>query len=159
MFSLSRLTMDRQAVVTGSFPSYPPRFAPSVMSRITTSCRFRLTGPLLDKGGKNVLGAMHRKLQYMFCSVKTVLTIIQLTPPPPPIIYRLGWPGLAGYRFCFVFRRSPTVGRRVRSFVRGREPLLRTRKMIVSRSVHGKAPKRQFHSAPIAVSGSGYTGI
>ena len=26
------------------------------------------------------------------------------------------------------------------------------------RSVQGKAPNRQFHSSPIAVSGSGYTG-
>ena len=30
--------------------------------------------------------------------------------------------------------------------------------MVVLRSVYGKAPKRQLHSAPIAVSGSDYTG-
>ena len=50
------------------------------------------------------------------------------------------------------------MGRRVRSFVRGKEPLLRTRKLIVSRSVQGEAPETQLHSTPIAVSGSGYTG-
>ena len=30
--------------------------------------------------------------------------------------------------------------------------------MIASRSAYGKAPMRQLHSAPIAVSGSGHTG-
>ena len=30
--------------------------------------------------------------------------------------------------------------------------------MIASRSVYGKAPKRQLHSTPIAVPGSGHTG-
>ena len=54
--------------------------------------------------------------------------------------------------------RSPSpppacAGCRVRSFVRGKEPLLRTRELIVSRSVQ-KAPKRQLHSTLIAVSGS-----
>ena len=31
--------------------------------------------------------------------------------------------------------------------------------MVVSRSFDGRAPKKQLHSTPIAVSGSGYTGI
>ena len=39
--------------------------------------------------------------------------------------------------------------------MRGGEPLLRTRGMIVSRSVYGKAPMRQLHSNPTAVSESG----
>ena len=54
-----------------------------------------------------------------------------------------------GYRF-FLFAVT-TAGGRVRSF------LLRTRGMIVSRSRYGKAPTRQLHSRPIAVSGSGLT--
>ena len=45
-----------------------------------------------------------------------------------------------------------------KSFVRGGEPLLRTRGMIGSPSVYGKAPTRQLHSVPIAGSGSGHTG-
>ena len=53
--------------------------------------------------------------------------------------------GQPGYRFFFFCGRSPTAGCRVcRSFVRGKEPLLRTRELVVSRSVHGKAPKRQL---------------
>ena len=42
--------------------------------------------------------------------------------------------------------------------VRGGEPLLRTRGMIGSRSVCGKAPMRQLHGNPMAVSGSGHSG-
>ena len=44
--------------------------------------------------------------------------------------------------------------------MRGGEPLPRTRGMIGSRisSVYGKAPMRQLHGDPIAVSGSGLTG-
>ena len=38
------------------------------------------------------------------------------------------------------------------------EPLLRTRGMIGSCSVFSKAPKRQLHSNPIAVSGSAHVG-
>ena len=50
-------------------------------------------------------------------------------------------------------------GFRVRSFVRGGGPLLRTRGMIGSSSVHGMAPTWQLHIArnPSAVSGSGHT--
>ena len=36
---------------------------------------------------------------------------------------------------------------------RGKEPLLRTRELIVSRTVQGKAPKTKLLSTPIAVSG------
>ena len=42
--------------------------------------------------------------------------------------------------------------------MRGGELLLRTRGIILSRSAYGKAPTRQLHSTPIAVSGSGPTG-
>ena len=42
--------------------------------------------------------------------------------------------------------------------MRGGELLLRTRGMIVSRSVGGKAPTRQLHRFPIAASGSGHAG-
>ena len=44
------------------------------------------------------------------------------------------------------------TGGRVRSFVPGGEPLLRTRGMIGSRSVYGKAPMKKLHSKTIAVS-------
>ena len=50
------------------------------------------------------------------------------------------------------------TGGGVRPFVRGGEPLLRTRGMVGSRSVYGKAPMRQLHSNPIAVSGSVHSG-
>ena len=59
--------------------------------------------------------------------------------------------------FCFVFLAVAATGRRLISSGRGGEPLLRTRGMIGSRSVYGKAPMRQLHSEPIAVSGSGHT--
>ena len=36
-------------------------------------------------------------------------------------------------------------------------PLLRTRGLVRSRSVHGMAPMRQLYSNPITVSGSGHT--
>ena len=41
-------------------------------------------------------------------------------------------------------------------FVRGEQPLLAQVGMVVSRSVHGEAPKRQLLSTPIAVSGNAY---
>ena len=108
---------------------------------------------------------------FSFSLWSTLGTFLSLAPPP--ISYRLGWRRFGndtvkhaahyvsycrqpGYRFCF--SRSPTAGCRVRSFVRGKEPLLRTRELIVSRSVQGKAPKRQLRSTPIAVSGNAYTG-
>ena len=47
--------------------------------------------------------------------------------------------------------------RRVRPSVRSEQPLLRTRGLVASHVVHGKAPKRQIHSTPIAFSVSGYT--
>ena len=50
------------------------------------------------------------------------------------------------------------TGGRVRLFLRGGEPVLRTRGMIVSRSVYGKAPTVQLHCNPIAVSGNGHAG-
>ena len=65
--------------------------------------------------------------------------------------------------YCFfVFFWGGAVaanGGRVRSFVQGGEPLLRTRGTIGSRSsdVYGKAPKRELHSNPIAISESGHT--
>ena len=40
--------------------------------------------------------------------------------------------------------------------MRGGGPLPITRGMIGSRSVYGKAPMRQLHSNPVAVSGSGH---
>ena len=55
---------------------------------------------------------------------------------------------------CFHFLAVAATGGRVRSFVRGGEPLLRTRRMIGSCSVCDKALMRQLHSNPIAVSGS-----
>ena len=42
--------------------------------------------------------------------------------------------------------------------LRDREIFLRTRGMIVSRRVYGKAQTRQLDSTPVAVSGSGHTG-
>ena len=59
--------------------------------------------------------------------------------------------------FFLFFWAVDATGDRVRSFARGREPSFRTRGMIGSRSVYGKAPMRQLHSEPIAVSGSGHT--
>ena len=52
-------------------------------------------------------------------------------------------------RYPFGGEAVAATGSRVRSFVRGGEPLLRTRGMIGSRSVCGKAPMRQLHSNPI----------
>ena len=52
------------------------------------------------------------------------------------------------------------AGGRVRSLVRGGESCLRARGTIVSctrKRLYGKAPTRQLHSIPIAVSGSGNT--
>ena len=60
------------------------------------------------------------------------------------------------YRFC-CFLAVAATGGRVRSFARIGEPLLRTRGMIGSRRVYGKAPMR-LHSNLISVSGSGHTG-
>ena len=42
--------------------------------------------------------------------------------------------------------------------MQGRELLLRTMGIIVSRSGYGNAPTRQLHGTPIAVSGIGHTG-
>ena len=102
----------------------------------------------------------------------------QMSTPPPPSP-RLGWHRLAPtlkhaahyvreldnqgtYRFFFLFsffggRRN---GGRVRSFVRGGQPFLRTRGIIVSPSVivciwYGA--HQALSSIPIAVSGSGRT--
>ena len=47
---------------------------------------------------------------------------------------------------------------KLKSFVRGGEPLLRTRGMIGSRSAYGKAPMKQLHGNPLAVSAFGHTG-
>ena len=67
------------------------------------------------------------------------------TPPAPlpPVIYRLGWRRLAmtlynmsSYTTRVLIKktnwRSVTAGGRVRSFVRGEQPLLCTRELIVS---------------------------
>ena len=62
------------------------------------------------------------------------------------------------YRFFLFFLAVAATGGRVSSFMRDREPLLRTRGMIESRSVYAMASMRQIHSNPIAVSGSGHTG-
>ena len=61
--------------------------------------------------------------------------------------------------FFFGFLLAVTAtGGRVRLFVPGGDPLLRTRGMIGSCSVYGEAPMRQLHDNLIAVSGSGHTG-
>ena len=59
----------------------------------------------------------------------------------------------------YLFRRRPTAGGRVRYFEPSKEPLVPTIGLIVSRSVHDNAHKRQLHSTSIVVSESGYTGI
>ena len=99
---------------------------------------------------------------------------VPVTPPPICIYYTcIGWVGVGCQRhsktcrsilelqettrvpFCFLFFwRSVTTGGRVGLFVLSEG----TRGLIVSCSVHGKAPKRQVQSTPIAVSGSGHTG-
>ena len=59
----------------------------------------------------------------------------------------------------FLFWAVAATGGRVRFFfAQGGEPLLRTRGMIGSSIVYGKAPMRQVHGNPIAVSGRGHTG-
>ena len=66
---------------------------------------------------------------------------------PPPVPSPL--PPLPSPTRLFVFWllwRSVAAGYRVRSSVRGDQPLLRTRELIVSRSVHDKTPKRQLHT-------------
>ena len=64
------------------------------------------------------------------------------------------------YRFLFFFLGglSP-LAFELDDFLRGGEPLLCTRRMVVSRSTYGRAPTRQLHSSPNnAASGSGHTG-
>ena len=56
-----------------------------------------------------------------------------------------------------LFFCGSATGGRVKSIVRGGEPLFRTRGMIGSRSVYGKALTRQLHSNPTPVSGTGHT--
>ena len=79
------------------------------------------------------------------------------TPSYPGLYISIDWVRVGGQRhlkpcrslreldnqgkFCF-FPVVGYAGGRVRSFVRGGEPSLRTRGMIASRSVYGKAPKR-----------------
>ena len=58
----------------------------------------------------------------------------------------------------FFVWRSVTAGDQARSFVRSGEPLHHVREMAVSRSIYGKAPTRQLHSTPTAVSGVDHTG-
>ena len=53
-----------------------------------------------------------------FCMYVRVCMAVRRVPPPTPIL------------------AVTVAGRRVRSFVRGREPYVRTRRMIVSRSVY-----------------------
>ena len=98
--------------------------------------------------------------------IKYISRVEYILSPP----YRLGWQRHCqtcrslheldnqGTVFFFSGWLLPTAGRRVRSFVLGKEYILRTRGIIVSRSAHGKVPTRQLHNTPIAVSGSGYTG-
>ena len=90
----------------------------------------------------------------------------------------IGWVGVGWQRHCktcrslheldnqgtylfacfFVFLAIAVTGVRGRSFVRGGEPLLRTRGMVGLRNVYGEAPMRQLHSHPIAVSRSDRAG-
>ena len=67
-------------------------------------------------------------------------------------------PGYIPFFFFGFLLAVTATGGRVRLFVPGGDPLLRTRGMIGSCSVYGEAPMRQLHDNLIAVSGSGHTG-
>ena len=103
--------------------------------------------------------------------------VLYHSPAPWPIFY-IGWVGSGWQRHCttcrslhelnhqgtFFFFLLLFLGGRSQAsveldqFVRGGERFLRTRGMIVSRSVYGKAPTRQLHSTLIALPGNGHTG-
>ena len=104
---------------------------------------------------------------------------IAFTVAPPAcytnILYT-GWVNVGWHRRCkrrqsrreldnqgtvFFLLAVAIAGGRARSFVRGADPKLRTREMIVSTSVYlvyGKAPTRKLHCLPTAGSGNGHTG-
>ena len=97
-----------------------------------------------------------------------VLSFPLLFPTPPPAPYRSysGRVGVGCQRHCKTYRSPRDLDNQGiifshfcgRSFVRGGESSLRTRRMIASRSVYGEASTRQVHSTPIAVSGSSHAG-
>ena len=104
------------------------------------------------------------------------LTVRAPKPPPPPPLFYIGWVGVGWQRHCKTCHSLRELDNQGTVFLcvffGGRpQPVIELDHlcevkniyfaqlgMIVSRSIQGKAPKRQIHRTPIAVSGNAYTG-